>query len=408
MGYDAIRDVHSSNDAIPSPTSSKRGIAILLNEDPPPSTKRPPRYDPIHHPDLRSPVEMASSSASSYFMFGQREMASPGATTTLAPPSSLLGSHVKRDTTSSPTTSSSTLPSTSFSPHTSPSQLQSRPTSSLSMPPPAPVRVPYNPRHRISPPGSLLIPLLPDELQYLARSHRNPLRKSALTSANRFEQMSLTPAPSLCDPPKQQEESQAAWSPSRPTEFPDMPTQPSSEVTVSPKRGTKRRADSPDAADHMRMLHPSERRNEKLVAQHYNARPEVGKEAREYSPIFGLKSFNNWIKAVMIAKFARPAIRETNSRPEEITLFGSKRRPKYIARVLDLGCGKGGDLGKWAKAEIAQYVGVDIADVSIEQARSRWVDQRRKTFDAEFFTLDCYTVRNHLVELYRFAETRIS
>jgi mRNA (guanine-N7-)-methyltransferase len=171
-----------------------------------------------------------------------------------------------------------------------------------------------------------------------------------------------------------------------------MPTQPSGDMTVSLTRGTKRPADPHDNADYGRMLHPSQRQNEKLVAQHYNARPEVGTREREYSPIFGLKSFNNWIKAVMIAKFARPAIKETNSRPEEVKLFGTKRRPKYLARVLDLGCGKGGDLGKWAKAEIAQYVGVDIADVSVEQARSRWVEQRRKTFDAEFFAVDCYTV----------------
>ena len=396
MGYDAIRDVLSSNDPIPSPTnSSKRGIAILLNEDPvlpsPSSSKRPPRYDPIHHPDLRSPVEMATSSASSYFMFGQHEETLPGATTSFAlntkPQDILLSSHAKRDTTGSPTISTGTLPSISFSPQTSPSQLQSRPTSS-SMPPPASVSIPYNPRNRISPPGSVLSPLSPDELHDLARSHRNPLRKSALT-VNQPDQISLATTPSLDDLQKQEEEPQAAWSPSRPTEFPDMPTQPSGGMNVSPIRGTKRPAEPVDDADWGR---PSKRRNEKLVAQHYNARPEVGKEEREHSPIIGLKSFNNWIKAVMIAKFARPAIRDTNSRPEEVKLFGTKRRPKYIARVLDVGCGKGGDLAKWAKAEIAQYVGVDIADVSIEQARSRWVEQRRKAFDAEFFTLDCYTV----------------
>lgn len=145
------------------------------------------------------------------------------------------------------------------------------------------------------------------------------------------------------------------------------------------------------------MLHPSLRQNEQIVAQHYNARPEVGKDAREQSPIIGLKSFNNWIKAVMIAKFARPPVRETNSRTEGLEFVGSRKRPKYTARVLDLGCGKGGDLGKWAKAEIALYVGVDIADVSINQARERWTNQRRKAFDAEFYALDCFSVSRGVV-----------
>jgi len=65
------------------------------------------------------------------------------------------------------------------------------------------------------------------------------------------------------------------------------------------------------------------------------------------------------------------------------------RRPKYRARVLDLGCGKGGDLNKWGKAEIAAYVGVDIAEVSIEQARAR-LSERRRLFDADFYDLDCF------------------
>lgn len=130
-----------------------------------------------------------------------------------------------------------------------------------------------------------------------------------------------------------------------------------------------------------------------MVAHHYNARPEVGKAAREESPIIGLKSFNNWIKAVLIAKFARPAIVATNDRPEGLEYVGSKRRPRKTARVLDLGCGKGGDLQKWAKTDIATYVGVDIAAVSIDQARGRWNEQKRKAFAGEFYDLDCYTVR---------------
>lgn len=71
-----------------------------------------------------------------------------------------------------------------------------------------------------------------------------------------------------------------------------------------------------------------------------NARPEVGVEHRELSPIIGLKKFNNWIKSVLIGKFAW--------------------RPKGSpgANVLDIGCGKGGDLNKWKQARIRLYVGL--------------------------------------------------
>lgn len=64
--------------------------------------------------------------------------------------------------------------------------------------------------------------------------------------------------------------------------------------------------------------------------------------------------------------------------------------------VLDLGCGKGGDLFKWQKApqRVGLYVGVDPADVSIEQARGRYQDARRKSrnglFEARFFARDGY------------------
>ncbi|KAJ7063123.1 mRNA capping enzyme-domain-containing protein [Mycena amicta] len=115
----------------------------------------------------------------------------------------------------------------------------------------------------------------------------------------------------------------------------------------------------------------------------YNTRPEVGVVQRETSPIIGLKSFNNWVKSVLISRFSHPA------------LLASKvvgRGPRAgRGKVLDMGCGKGGDLTKWAKARVTEVFGVDIASVSIEQARSRHKTSRNATFEATFAALDCYS-----------------
>ena len=127
-----------------------------------------------------------------------------------------------------------------------------------------------------------------------------------------------------------------------------------------------------------------------VVRQHYNAVPQRGVDWRKTdSRIKGLRSFNNWVKSTIIHKFS----------PNE---NGSSS-----LRVLDVGCGKGGDLGKWQKApqRVDLYVGVDPAEISIEQARERYAQMSRKgaggrggfrggrpqrTFDAEFFVQDAF------------------
>lgn len=135
---------------------------------------------------------------------------------------------------------------------------------------------------------------------------------------------------------------------------------------------------------------------EEVVRQHYNAVPQRGREWRKTdSRIKGLRSFNNWIKSTLIHKFS-----PTESDPD--------RRPLL---VLDIGCGKGGDLGKWQQAPqpLDFYVGVDPAEVSIEQARERYAQMKgggrggsrggrggyhggrqQKTFSAEFFVDDAF------------------
>eukprot|EP01018_Ginkgo_biloba_P010759 Gb_30863 [translate_table: standard] len=113
------------------------------------------------------------------------------------------------------------------------------------------------------------------------------------------------------------------------------------------------------------------------VAEHYSARTNQTLEEREASPIIHMKKLNNWIKSVLIQLYTRRG-----------------------DVVLDLACGKGGDLIKWDKAKIGYYVGVDIAEGSIEDCRTRYngdTDQMRRrkifSFPARLLCADCYEVR---------------
>ncbi|KAF2200579.1 mRNA capping enzyme, large subunit [Delitschia confertaspora ATCC 74209] len=114
-----------------------------------------------------------------------------------------------------------------------------------------------------------------------------------------------------------------------------------------------------------------------VVKQHYNMVPERGRDWRvTESKIKGLRSFNNWVKSSTIQKFT-----------------GEERGIK----VLDIGCGKGGDLQKWQSSrKLDLYVGCDPADVSITQARERYETMKKRTrrgqylFHAEFYTKDCF------------------
>lgn len=77
--------------------------------------------------------------------------------------------------------------------------------------------------------------------------------------------------------------------------------------------------------------------------------------AREYSTTIFLKKFNNFIKTVLINHYTR-----------ELS--------KYGLSILDLCCGRGGDIGKWAKQNIFHYVGADLSEPLVKEARSRYLD----------------------------------
>jgi len=82
-------------------------------------------------------------------------------------------------------------------------------------------------------------------------------------------------------------------------------------------------------------------------------------------PAIQLKKFHNDVKRELIKTFA-----------------GGARR------LLDLGCGRGGDLHKWADAGIKHVVGVDLSPKEIEEAKRRFRELRGKPLEVDFSQSD--------------------
>ena len=91
-------------------------------------------------------------------------------------------------------------------------------------------------------------------------------------------------------------------------------------------------------------------------------------ESRADSYLYHMRNFNNWVKAKLIA-LARPVRKVT----------ASSSRAALTIDVLDLACGKGGDLMKWAlhQPSVRRYVGVDVARGSLRAAAARCVKNRQ-------------------------------
>ena len=145
---------------------------------------------------------------------------------------------------------------------------------------------------------------------------------------------------------------------------------PHNEATAIRQRHEQRERESAQAASDV-TAHGQRGIND-IVRQHYNAVPERGRDWRKTgSRIKGLRVFNNWVKSTLIQKFS----------PDEDHTPGAHQQGRDMAGahghellVLDIGCGKGGDLGKWQQApqRVQLYVGLDPADVSIDQAKERY------------------------------------
>jgi mRNA (guanine-N7-)-methyltransferase len=116
------------------------------------------------------------------------------------------------------------------------------------------------------------------------------------------------------------------------------------------------------------------------------------------SRVRALRRFNNWVKSVLISEY---------------TMQGFT--------VLDLCCGKGGDLPKYKFARIAFYVGVDLSKKCIQEAKERYSQLNlgfealliagdvadpeitidsivRNDFDIEYDLVSCQFALNYILE----------
>lgn len=125
---------------------------------------------------------------------------------------------------------------------------------------------------------------------------------------------------------------------------------------------------------------PSSRERITDVTQHVRSfydrrgRGETRQE-RQQSALYQLRVHHNWIKAMLIHKSCPPN-----------------------QSVLDLCCGKGGDVLKWHKAQVAYLFCVDNSSVSIQEAKRRYQQLRGARWPADFLCLNCFTdsIESHI------------
>ncbi|KAG7346103.1 mRNA capping enzyme [Nitzschia inconspicua] len=103
-------------------------------------------------------------------------------------------------------------------------------------------------------------------------------------------------------------------------------------------------------------------------------------DTRADSYLYHMRSFNGWVKATQIAEL------------DPRVIINGKVQPKEPLRVLDLACGKGGDLTKWTlhTRGMKHYVGIDVARGSLKDAaeRARGMRQKKKLENAIFSCAD--------------------
>jgi mRNA (guanine-N7-)-methyltransferase len=95
---------------------------------------------------------------------------------------------------------------------------------------------------------------------------------------------------------------------------------------------------------------------------------------RADSHLYHMRAFNGWVKATQIQELDPKTIKNRDG----------------PMRVLDLACGKGGDLGKWIlhPRGVSNYVGIDVARGSLKDAAIRARNMKNKLKKCTFTCAD--------------------
>jgi mRNA (guanine-N7-)-methyltransferase len=116
---------------------------------------------------------------------------------------------------------------------------------------------------------------------------------------------------------------------------------------------------------------------EQKVASFYDGKQKQSQRERNDSPLFAIRSFNNFIKSVLIAETVKSAAIAIKSGKEE------------SLHLLDLAGGTGGDLSKYQHSpQVRQVVLVDISSDSVAEAKRRYgelIKRSPKLYRAQFF-----------------------
>lgn len=159
-----------------------------------------------------------------------------------------------------------------------------------------------------------------------------------------------------------------------------------------PAAKAPRRANSELVEDTTTTTTTNANANANVVAAHYNELEEKGLDERSKSRIFYMRNFHNWIKSMLINEY--------------LTKIKDSKKYDEPVRVSDMCCGKGGDLLKWRKGGITHLICSDIANVSVEQCKSRYNDMKRRRdkgntniYSIEYLVADC--TRDRLREKYK-------
>lgn len=121
-----------------------------------------------------------------------------------------------------------------------------------------------------------------------------------------------------------------------------------------------------------------------IIRSHYNQRTYQSKFQgnRTKSPIIKLRNFNNIIKYILIGEYCKKV--EGDNAP---------------FRLLDLCCGKGGDLNKMEFIKLDEYIGIDISDGSIREAFSRY-EKNKVHFKSHFHSKESRDGRKYNFQSY--------